>query len=201
MFRSTLLLLSLLFLTACGNEEVEPMSYYGNTLGEFEVTNQNNETFTSDDMDGKVWLANLIFTECVTVCPPMTQNMTQLTQELDDAGIEDVGIVSFSVDPDTDTPEVLSEYMSWYNPSDNIEWQLLTGYEFEYLRDYALNNFKTIVKAPQDGSNQVLHGTAIYLIDETGKLIKDYTGVDAGDNKFETDQIIKDVETLTDNLN
>lgn len=201
MYRSTLLLLAILFLTACGNEEVEPMSYYGNTLTEFEVTNQDNETFTSDDMNGKVWLANLIFTQCVTVCPPMTQNMTQLSQELDEAGIEDVGIVSFSVDPVTDTPEVLSEYMSWYDTSDNIEWQLTTGYEFEFLRDYALNNFKTIVKAPQDGSNQVLHGTAIYLIDETGKLIKDYTGVDAGDNKFETEPIIKDVKILTDNLN
>lgn len=200
MFRSTLLLLSILFLTACGNEEVEPMSYYGNTLTEFEVTNQDNETFTSEDMDGKVWLANLIFTQCVTVCPPMTQNMTQLSQELEDAGIEDVGIVSFSVDPSTDTPEVLSEYMSWYDTSDTVEWQLTTGYEFEFLRDYALNNFKTIVKAPQDGSNQVLHGTAIYLIDETGKLIKDYTGVDAGDNKFETEPIIKDVKTLTNNL-
>src|SRR5690625_5095250 len=133
MYRSTLLLLAILFLTACGNEEVEPMSYYGNTLTEFEVTNQDNETFTSDDMNGKVWLANLIFTQCVTVCPPMTQNMTQLSQELDEAGIEDVGIVSFSVDPVTDTPEVLSEYMSWYDTSDNIEWQLTTGYEFEFL--------------------------------------------------------------------
>ena len=68
------------------------------------------------------------------------------------------------------------------------------------MRDYALNNFKSIVKLPQDGSNQVLHGTAIYLIDENGKLVKDYTGVDAGDNKFETEQIVKDVKTMTDNL-
>lgn len=200
MFRAALILFSVLILAACGNKEVEPMSYYGNTLNEFEMVNQNNETFTSDQMDGKVWLANLIFTQCVTVCPPMTQNMTELTQELNDAGIEDVGIVSFSVDPDYDTPEVLSEYMSWYDPSDNIEWQLLTGYEFEYLRDYALNNFKTIVKAPQDGSNQVLHGTAIYLIDDTGKLVKDYTGVDAGDNVFETEPIVEDVKILTSNL-
>lgn len=200
MFRSTWLIALVLLLAACGSNEVEPMSYYGNTLEEFEAVNQHNETFTSKDMDGKVWLANLIFTQCVTVCPPMTQNMTELTQELEKADIENAGVVSFSVDPDTDTPEVLSEYMSWYSPSETIEWQLLTGYEFEYLRDYALNNFKSIVKLPQDGSNQVLHGTAIYLIDENGKLVKDYTGVDAGDNKFETEQIVKDVKTMTDNL-
>lgn len=200
MFRSTWLIALVLLLAACGSNEVEPTSYYGNTLEEFEAVNQHNETFTSKDMDGKVWLANLIFTQCVTVCPPMTQNMTELTQELEKADIENAGVVSFSVDPDTDTPEVLSEYMSWYSPSETIEWQLLTGYEFEYLRDYALNNFKSIVKLPQDGSNQVLHGTAIYLIDENGKLVKDYTGVDAGDNKFETEQIVKDVKTMTDNL-
>lgn len=200
MFRAALIIFSVLMVSACGNKEVEPMSHYGNTLTDFEMVNQNNEPFTSEQMDGKVWLANLIFTECITVCPPMTQNMTELTQELTDAGIEDVGIVSFSVDPDTDTPEVLSEYMSWYDNSDNVEWQLLTGYEFEYLRDFALNNFKTIVKAPQDGSNQVLHGTAIYLIDETGKLIKDYTGIDAGDNIFEVEPIIEDVKILTSNL-
>lgn len=200
MFRSTWLIALVLLLAACDSNEVEPMSYYGNTLEEFEAVNQHNETFTSEDMNGKVWLANLIFTQCVTVCPPMTQNMTELTQELEKADIENAGVVSFSVDPDTDTPEVLSEYMSWYSPSETIEWQLLTGYEFEYLRDYALNNFKSIVKLPQDGSNQVLHGTAIYLIDENGKLVKDYTGVDAGDNKFETEQIVKDVKTMTDNL-
>ncbi|CAD2073959.1 lipoprotein [Jeotgalicoccus coquinae] len=200
MFRSSLLIALVLLLTACGSSEVEPMSYYGNTLEKFEAVNQHNETFTSEDMDGKVWLANLIFTQCVTVCPPMTQNMTELTQELEKADLENVGIVSFSVDPDTDTPEVLSEYMSWYSPSETIEWQLLTGYEFEYLRDYALNNFKSIVKLPQDGSNQVLHGTAIYLIDENGKLVKDYTGIDAGDNTFETEQIVKDVKTMTSNM-
>lgn len=200
MFRSSLLIALVLLLTACGSSEVEPMSYYRNTLEKFEAVNQHNETFTSEDMDGKVWLANLIFTQCVTVCPPMTQNMTELTQELEKADLENVGIVSFSVDPDTDTPEVLSEYMSWYSPSETIEWQLLTGYEFEYLRDYALNNFKSIVKLPQDGSNQVLHGTAIYLIDENGKLVKDYTGIDAGDNTFETEQIVKDVKTMTSNM-
>lgn len=200
MKRGTLLIALLLILSACGTDEVETMSYYGNTMEEFEAVNQHNETFSSDDMEGKVWLANMIFTECVTVCPPMTQNMTELTQELAEENLEDVGIISFSVDPDTDTPEVLSEYMSWYNPADNIEWQLVTGYEFEYLRDYALNNFKSIVKLPQDGSNQVLHGTAIYLIDETGTLIKDYTGVDAGDNTFETEEIVKDVKTLTSNM-
>lgn len=67
MFRSSLLIALVLLLTACGSSEVEPMSYYGNTLEKFEAVNQHNETFTSEDMDGKVWLANLIFTQCVTV--------------------------------------------------------------------------------------------------------------------------------------
>ncbi|NMA80457.1 MAG: SCO family protein, partial [Jeotgalicoccus halophilus] len=70
MKRGTLLIALLLILSACGTDEVETMSYYGNTMEEFEAVNQHNETFSSDDMEGKVWLANMIFTECVTVCPP-----------------------------------------------------------------------------------------------------------------------------------
>lgn len=201
MKKSIFFITLLILLSACGNDEVETMSYYGNDLQPFELVNQNDEPFTSEDMEGKVWLANLIFTECVTVCPPMTQNMTELTQELESEGLSDVGIISFTVDPETDTPEVLSEYISWYSPAESIDWQMMTGYDFEFIRDYALNNFKTVVKAPQDGSNQVLHGTGIYLIDESGTLLKDYTGVDAGDNVFETEQIVEDVKILTDNLN
>ena len=70
----------LLILSACSSNAVEPMSRYGNEVNDFEVTNQNGDTFTKEDMEGKVWLMDFIFTNCATVCPPMTQNMTAVTQ-------------------------------------------------------------------------------------------------------------------------
>ena len=191
-------LAALMFLTACSAGAVEPMSRYGDEIQNFEVTNQNNETFTREDMDGKVWLLSFIFTNCATVCPPMSQNMTAVAQELEEKGVEDYGIMSFSVDPEVDTPAVLTEYASWYDIPENTDWQFLTGYDYSFIRGYAEDNFKTIVAPPPKGSNQVTHGTAFYLIDEDGTIIKDYAGVDSGDNKFPQAEVVSDVEKLVE---
>ncbi|NMA80346.1 MAG: SCO family protein [Jeotgalicoccus halophilus] len=191
-------LASLMFLSACSAGAVEPMSQYGDEIQDFEVTNQNDETFTREDMDGKVWLLSFIFTNCATVCPPMTQNMTQVTQELDEKGIENYGVMSFSVDPEVDTPEVLTEYAGWYDIPEDTDWQFLTGYDYEFIRGFAEDNFKTIVAPPPEGSDQVTHGTAFYLIDENGTIIKDYPGVDSGDNTFPQAEVVSDVEKLVE---
>lgn len=191
-------LAALMFLTACSAGAVEPMSRYGDEIQNFEVTNQNNETFTREDMDGRVWLLSFIFTNCATVCPPMSQNMTAVAQELEEKGIEDYGIMSFSVDPEVDTPAVLTEYASWYDIPENTDWQFLTGYDYSFIRGFAEDNFKTIVAPPPKGSNQVTHGTAFYLIDEDGTIIKDYAGVDSGDNKFPQAEVVSDVEKLVE---
>ena len=191
-------LAALMFLTACSAGAVEPMSRYGDEIQNFEVTNQNNETFTREDMDGKVWLLSFIFTNCATVCPPMSQNMTAVAQELEEKGVEDYGIMSFSVDPEVDTPAVLTEYASWYDIPENTDWQFLTGYDYSFIRGFAEDNFKTIVAPPPKGSNQVTHGTAFYLIDEDGTIIKDYAGVDSGDNKFPQAEVVSDVEKLVE---
>ena len=153
----------LLILSACSSNAVEPMSRYGNEVNDFEVTNQNGDTFTKEDMEGKVWLMDFIFTNCATVCPPMTQNMTAVTQALEEKGIEDYGVLSFSVDPETDSPEVLTEYAEWYDIPENTEWQFVTGYDYDFIRGFAEDNFKTIVAPPPEGSNQVTHGTSFYL--------------------------------------
>lgn len=191
-------LAALMFLTACSAGAVEPMSRYGDEIQNFEVTNQNDETFTREDMDGKVWLLSFIFTNCATVCPPMSQNMTAVAQELEEKGVEDYGIMSFSVDPEVDTPAVLTEYASWYDIPENTDWQFLTGYDYSFIRGFAEDNFKTIVAPPPKGSNQVTHGTAFYLIDEDGTIIKDYAGVDSGDNKFPQAEVVSDVEKLVE---
>lgn len=191
-------LASLMFLSACSAGAVETMSRYGDEIQDFEVTNQDDETFTREDMDGKVWLLSFIFTNCATVCPPMSQNMTAVAQELEEKGVEDYGIMSFSVDPEVDTPAVLTEYASWYDIPENTDWQFLTGYDYSFIRGFAEDNFKTIVAPPPKGSNQVTHGTAFYLIDEDGTIIKDYAGVDSGDNKFPQAEVVSDVEKLVE---
>ena len=186
----------LLILSACSSNAVEPMSRYGNEVNDFEVTNQNGDTFTKEDMEGKVWLMDFIFTNCATVCPPMTQNMTAVTQALEEKGIEDYGVLSFSVDPETDSPEVLTEYAEWYDIPENTDWQFVTGYDYDFIRGFAEDNFKTIVAPPPEGSNQVTHGTSFYLIDQDGTILKDYAGIDSGDTEFPLEEMVSDVEKL-----
>lgn len=195
------LVLFSLILSGCGSSDVSVMSRYGNEINDFSVTDQNNETFERSDMEGKVWLLNFMFTNCATVCPPMTTNMTDVVNTLEENDVEDYGILSFSVDPETDSPEALTEYISWYNLPDETEWHLVTGYDYDFIRSFAEKNFKTIVAPPPKGSNQVTHGTSFYLIDETGTVIKDYAGVDVQDTEFPLAEIVSDVETLTSEIN
>ncbi|CAM4229480.1 SCO family protein [Lacicoccus alkaliphilus] len=190
-------LISSLLLGACSDSDVETMASFGNEIQDYSVTNQNDETFEREDMEGQVWLLDFIFTNCATVCPPMTANMTHVTQELEERGIEDYGVLSFTVDPDNDTPEALADYLSYYDVPEETEWHLMTGYDYDFIRSFAEQNFKTIVAPPPSGSNQVTHGTSFYLIDADGKIRKSYPGLDTGDTSFPVNEIVDDVSTLT----
>ena len=193
-------LFTVLFLSACSDSEVETMSQYGNEIQESSVTNQNEETLTEKDLEGKVWLLDFVFTNCVTVCPPMTANMTYVTQELEAQGIDNYGVLSFTVDPENDSPEVLTEYLGNYDVPEDTEWHLMTGYDYEFIRGFAEKNFKTIVAPPPKGSDQVTHSTSFYLIDADGTIKKSYAGVDAGDTSFPTEEIVDDVAALTEEI-
>lgn len=190
-------LISSLLISACSNSDVETMSQYGDEIQEYSVTNQNEETFTHEDMNGKVWVVDFIFTYCATVCPPMTANKTHLSQELEEQGIENYGMLSFTVDPENDSPEALTEYINDYEIPKNSEWQLVTGYDYDFIRSFAEKNFKTIVAPPPEGSNQVTHGTSFYLVDADGTIKKSYPGLDQGDNAFPVTEIVDDIATLT----
>ncbi|MFP3359611.1 SCO family protein, partial [Planococcus sp. SIMBA_143] len=111
--------------------EVENLTY----------TDQTNSEFGLSDLDGKVWIADLIFTNCETVCPPMTANMSQLQDKLSGADVN-VERVSFSVDPNRDTPEELMKFSEKFD-ADLSNWHFLTGYDNEEIKSFAESSFKT----------------------------------------------------------
>ncbi len=190
------LVLGVLTLSACNSGPVETQASFGNTITDFEMVNQNEDVVTEADMVGKVWIADFIFTNCTTVCPPMTLNMTTVAQELDEAGIEDYGMMSFTVDPGRDDTATLNEYINYYEIPENTEWHFLTGYDDKFIRTFAEKNFKTLVIPPPDGTDQFTHGTAFYLINQEGKIMKQYAGVDVGDSHFPLQEIVSDVKKL-----
>jgi protein SCO1 len=176
------------FAAACGNSGLKDEVNY--PIEDFTFTNQDGEQLSKKDLKGKVWVADFVFTNCADVCPPMTANMAKLQDMIKEEKLENVEIVSFSVDPTVDKPEVLKEYGQKFNV-DFSNWSFLTGYSQEEIEKFALESFKALVKKPEEG-DQVIHGTDFYLIDQEGVMRKYYTGL----KEVPFDQIVEDIKTL-----
>lgn len=172
------LLCFVILLSACSKE----------TVADFSFTTQDNETLSLDDLQGKYWIADFIFTNCTTVCLPMTANMKYLQDAIIEKDL-DVHLVSFSVDPDYDTPEVLQQYAESYE-ADLTSWSFLTGYDFDTIKEFSIKSFRSMVQEPVDGDDQVIHGTQFFLVNPKGEIIERYDGVQAS----EMENILTDLE-------
>ncbi|MHA6252040.1 SCO family protein [Oceanobacillus sp. CAU 1775] len=162
-----------LFLVGCG-EAIE--TNMNEDFIEFEFTNQDNEPFALDDLKGDYWIANMIFTNCDTVCLPMTANMKNLQDQMAEEGFDNVQLVSFSVEPDYDTPEILKEYGESYG-ADFSNWNFLTGYDFQTIKEISIKTFKSLLAEAPEGTDQVTHGVSFFLVNPEGTVIKNYDGV------------------------
>ena len=177
-------------LASCGSYKFEPE--HNIEVTSFTHTNQNNEEVTLETLKGKPWLAMFIFTNCTTVCPPMTFNMAEVQQALIDSKIEDYNIVAFSIDPEVDTPDVLTKYLKSYTIADTSKWQLLTGYKQEYIEQFARKSFNSHVKNDPN-TDQVIHMSRYYLVNADGIVVKDYDGA----TDVPVDTIVADMKVLT----
>ena len=181
-------LVLILLLSGCGKNQIENAVNW--PIKDFTATNQQNKQIGLKDLKGKVWVSAFIFTSCADVCPPMTANMVKLQKKLKEENLKDVELVSFSVDPTVDTPEVLTNYAKQFGVEFS-NWTFLTGYSQEFIEKFATESFKTIVKKPVEG-NQVIHQTYLYLVDQKGNIKKTYSGYK--DVPYE--EIINDIKTL-----
>ncbi|MBE1554255.1 SCO family protein [Sporosarcina limicola] len=177
-------LVCLSLLSACGAK-----TQTGTEITPFTFTNQEGQPFGTEELKGSIWIADFIFTQCETVCPPMTIEMASLQKKFKDEGIQ-AEFVSFTVDPTVDTPTLLKDYLKQYTDDDS-NWHLLTGYTQEAIELFAREQFQTIVQKPAT-SNQVLHGTNFYLIDQQGFKIKEYNFVDTS----YVEDLMKDIKKL-----
>ncbi|MBY0145356.1 SCO family protein [Neobacillus niacini] len=185
---SFLVLVIIVLLSACGQKGIEnPLDY---PVKDFNAVTQDNQPFEKKNLDGKIWVADFIFTNCADVCPPMTANMTKLQKMVEDEKLENVEFVSFSVDPTVDTTEKLTEYAKNFGLMDE-NWTFLTGYSQEFIETYAKETFKTLVKKPQEG-DQVIHQTYFFLVGPDQKVKKIYDGY----QEVPYDEMISDIKLL-----
>jgi protein SCO1/2 len=129
----------------------------------FQFTAQDGSTVTTDDLKGKVWVANFIFTRCLGPCPVMTSRMAELNQRLG-GKVKDVQLVTFTVDPEHDTPAVLKEYSEKVGASPN-KWKFLTGPK-TVMDETVMKGFLQPLSNDQEG--MPIHSTRFVLVDKDG---------------------------------
>ncbi|MDW0117086.1 SCO family protein [Sporosarcina thermotolerans] len=176
-------LVLILLLSACGTSQQT-----GRQVTSFSFTDQNGNSFGTEQLDGKVWIADFIFIGCTTVCPQMTSEMANLQTAFKEKGLE-VEFVSFTVNPNIDSPTILKDYISQFT-DDESNWHLLTGYSQETIESLALNQFQTIVQKPKT-SSQVIHGTNFYIVNQDGLIVNEFNYVEENFVEQVVDQVTK----------
>lgn len=142
----------------------------GDPIGRFAMVERSGKPVTDATLGDRVWIASFIFTRCKLSCPRITSVMKSLQDRLGDA---DVKLVSISVDPEHDTPEVLSAYAKTF-AADPDRWWFLTGPKDETLdlirTKFLLTALTNPAPAPDGSDEAVIHSDRLALVDR-GKLV------------------------------
>ena len=139
----------------------------------FQLTDQTGKSITLDDLKGKIWAANFIFTRCKGPCPITTLRMQELNTKLKKAR-GNVELVTFTVDPEYDTPEILKTFGEQQG-ADPASWKFLTGTPDAIQKIVVTGLLQPLAKEP-DGTPA--HSTRIVLVDREGWLRGYQDGLD-----------------------
>jgi protein SCO1/2 len=155
----------------------------------FALVSEQGKAVTGADYAGKVWIADFIFTRCGGSCPILSAKMVALSERMSD--VPEVRFVSFDVDPDYDTPEVLAEYGRKLG-ADPARWSFLHG-ERTVIRTLIKDGFKLAIEdAAPDSVEPILHSTRFVLVDGEGTIRGYYEGME----QPPVDQLEKDARAL-----
>lgn len=161
-------------------------------INDFSLTERSGKTVTQDDLLGKPWIIGFIFTRCAGPCPKVSGQMSILQDKLED---EKIRLVTWTVDPDYDTPKVLRRYAKAFGAKEG--WLFLTG-DKKKMYPYIKENFKMPVQEMTGKDRvpgfQVLHTTNLLLIDAKGVVQGAYNALDPA----EMAALIKDARDLAE---
>jgi protein SCO1 len=149
------------------------VSSYG-TVPVFQLTNQNGQPFGSAQLAGKIWIADFIYTTCPGPCPMISSRMSELQKPLEKT---DVHLVSFSVDPEKDTPAVLRGYAEKLQAEPG-RWDFLTGPK-SAIHKLSHDGFKLAVSDGSDAQGIPVHSTRMVLVDRHGQIRGYYDATEA----------------------
>ena len=175
-----------------GSPKPADLPVYGQ-IPEFTLAERSLSKVTRSDLEGKIWIADFIFTHCAGVCPLMSSKMKGLQEKL--GHYPDIRLVSFSVDPERDTPEVLARYGERYQ-ADPVTWLFLTG-DKEIIYRLSAQHFhlgvEEIPAQKREALDQsVRHSSKFALVDGSGKI----RGYYDSESSMALEQLVKDAERL-----
>lgn len=176
-------------LTYPGNQ---PTDAEGNLLPEpvrdWKYVDQDRRPFGSEDLRGKVYVADFFFTSCPTICPKVKGQMLRLEEEFKD--YEDFAMVSFTVDPKRDTPEKMKDYAAKLNVADTDRWRFLYGDKFE---TYDLDeDYLSIAEENPNAPGGFDHSGYLVLVDREG-FVRSYAN---GTKEEEVTLLMDDIRLL-----
>lgn len=165
---------------------------YGHTIGEFSFKNQNGDTITQADVDGKIYVAEYFFTTCKSICPIMNKQMKRVQKAY--MREQDLKILSFTVDPDVDTVEQMKRYAVEHEANDE-QWHFLTGSK-EDLYSLARKSFFVLKPAEAenlgDAGSDFIHTNNFVLVDRQRRIRGYYDGTSTAG----VDSLIYDINRL-----
>lgn len=141
-----------------------PLAAYG-VVPDFELVNQDGQPFGSRQLSGRIWIADFIFTTCPGPCPIISTRMSELQKPL---AKSDVHLVSFSVDPEKDTPAVLRVYAGKLR-KEPLRWDFLTG-PIATIASLSRDGFKLGLSDGESPESGPVHSTRFVLVDRHGSI-------------------------------
>ena len=144
----------------------------GQTMPAFSLTNQSGQTVRTEDLRGHVAVVSFLFTSCHDVCPLMTGQLAMVQAKLETQGLAPrVRFVSITVDPSTDTPDVLARFATGFRVN-LATWHFLTGPPDEVAR--VLRGLDVVTGS----GGPVGHTSPVLLVDREGRIVERSTDVD-----------------------
>lgn len=157
-------------------------------IQDWEFTNQNNKLISQKDYEEKIYVADFFFTTCPSICIPMTDNMVWLQEKIQQ--YPDVMLLSHSVTPDIDTPEVLKAY-AIEKGVDDKKWNLVTG-DKKDIYYIARKSYLAVKTGDVSELYDMVHTENFVLVDKKRRIRGFYDGTDSEDMK----RLLEDIEFL-----
>ena len=133
---------------------------------QFSFINQDSSIVTNSDYLGKVYLVDFFLTTCPTICPIMTSNLVEIQNTFE--GEKDLGILSFTINPRYDTPEILKKYQERYGIT-HPNWNLLTGNQEEIFK-LSREGFYILTNENEEAPGGFEHSGMFALVDKEGYI-------------------------------